>query len=191
MKYEVSFSNICNTLLGSFKPCPHNMNRSVGPNCFDDSALHLHQDQKHQADYTRRFAVARGADYWEIPLLNNVCVWFLGMPPNAKCISGLYWWAQRIMDKLLHAALSHFGTHIRRQVGKSDAAFLWMEGTRLHGTLIALRNPIHMAPCTRETSDNQETACQENNNSSLFNLITATGTYNSTQAGVHWVDACY
>lgn len=93
--------------------------------------------------------------------------------------------------------LLHFPTLAsarRRQVGEIMTQrfififfFLWMErNNRLRGTLMVLRNPIHMAPCTRETSDNQETACQEDNNSSPFNLITATGTYNSTQAGVHW-----
>lgn len=120
----------------------------------------------------------------------SVC--FLGMPPSTKCIYRLRQWARRLMETLLHAALTHFGIHISPTGGwRVTQHFLWMERSRLPGTLTVLRNPIHMAPCTRETSDNQETACQENN-SSLFNLITATGTYNSTQAGVHRVHrACY
>jgi len=63
-----------------------------------------------------------------------------------------------------------------------------MELARLDGTVTVLRNLIHMAPCTTKTSDNKETACQENKNSSLFHLIIATGTHFGTQAGYYWVD---
>lgn len=49
----------------------------------------------------------------------------------------------------------------------------------IYVTLKMLRNPIHSS-CTRETSDNRETACQENKNLSLFRSINATGTYSTT-----------
>lgn len=49
-----------------------------------------------------------------------------------------------------------------------------MEPTRLRGTLIVVRNPIHMALGSTETSDSPETGCQDDNNSSVSCLITAT-----------------
>ena len=130
----------------------------------------------------------------EIPLLNNVCVWFLGMPLSAKCTYRLVLMSTKGNGKKKQMHFPYFGIRIKATGGENnDAAFsffffffLWMERNRLRGTLMVLRNPIHMAPCTRETSDNQNAACQEDNNSSPFNLITATGTYNSSQAGVHW-----
>ena len=117
------------------------------------------------------------------------CRWAQSAPTDS------YWWAQRVMGKKNRCIFLTLASVSKRQVGKIMTRhfpffflfFLWMErNNRLRGTLMVLRNPIHMAPCTRETSDNQNTACQEDNNSSPFNLITATGTYNSSQAGVHW-----
>lgn len=118
---------------------------------------------------------------------SSACRWAQSAPTDS------YWWAQRVMGKKNCCFFLLWHRHGGDRWGKqwrsvfSFFLFLWMErNNRLRGTLMVLRNPIHMAPCTRETSDNQETACQEDNNSSPFNLITATGTYNSTRAGVHW-----
>lgn len=75
------------------------------------------------------------------------------------------------MGKLLHAALSHFGIHIRLTGGKRVTQHICEWNWPDCMALIVLENLLHMAPCTTETSDDQETVCQENNDSNLLHRI--------------------
>lgn len=91
----------------------------VGSNCFDDNALHSHQHQKHRGWLRASLRGRQGSRLlWKFHFLNNVCVWFLGVPLSAKCTYRLLLMSTKGNGK---KKLLHFPTLAsawRRQVGE-------------------------------------------------------------------------
>lgn len=129
--------------------------------CFNDNGLYLHFRQL--AD--------RIVGLWQIVLSSNICAWLLGGQMSKVHLQTGLMSSTGNGKAVACRSFPFWHSYQADRWEKSDAAYLWMELARLHGTLIVLENLIHMAPCTAETSDDQETVCQENNNSNLFHRI--------------------